>query len=344
MNFRPPVGAAPAVVLAVPEHAGQRCHAQTADVLARKQLRMHLGQHRFGARAHEAIHAGQAGPVEQGVQRDAVPDRAFQIERGEVRKLLRLRHGGVDGDAARRQAVLALHTAGAEIGRALKRQPVGLGRRRVHDPETGKAAVAGHFFRQSRRAVVEHIGRERHLARLVALHQMDAHRLLGEAVRVEQLHAEGRRRLVPQGLFGLETNFLDGVEVDRVQQLRVRNHRRDIRPGGQLAGLFAQCVHAELALGPQACAGQHMGRVQAGKRQQAAGTHEFQQVATRAAQRHRLLLQRVAGWNWPRCGYLRTDRRARDAVKAGGILLGRRRGHMAAVKKWLCHAPVHSRV
>ena len=55
---------------------------------------------------------------------------------------------------------------------------------------------------------------------------------------------------------------------------------------GQMAGLFAQCLHAESALWPQAGAGQYMGRVQTGQCQQAAGTHEFQQVATRAAQRH----------------------------------------------------------
>ena len=76
---------------------------------------------------HEAVGAGDARAVEQGVDRDRVGAglRRLEIDMGEVREFLGLaEHRDVDGEAARREAVLEELADGAEIGGAEEGDPV----------------------------------------------------------------------------------------------------------------------------------------------------------------------------------------------------------------------------
>jgi hypothetical protein len=139
---------------------------------------------------------------------------------------------------------------------------------------------------ERRVAVLEQIGRERHLARLSLVDQIHAHRLLREPMRVEQLHAKRRRRVVPQRLVGPEADLLDGIEIDAVQQIGVRNRRRHVGLCRQAPRRIAQHVETEGTGRPQLGARQHGLRKRAREGQKAAGAEVFQQVATRAAQPH----------------------------------------------------------
>ncbi len=103
MDFGPEVQRAGRLVLAEEEHAGQRRDAQLADVLAHVELRLHVD---LGVRAwldDEAVRAGGAARIEQGVDRQllGVGRRALDPEFGEAGEFLAGVERGIDGQAAR---------------------------------------------------------------------------------------------------------------------------------------------------------------------------------------------------------------------------------------------------
>ncbi len=101
-----------------PEHRGQRRQPQPAHILAQEQRAFHIHDHGLATLHDEAVGAGDAGAIQQGIDRDgiAVALRRFEPEMGEGREFLGLAgFGHVDGNAARGQPVLVQVADGAEI-------------------------------------------------------------------------------------------------------------------------------------------------------------------------------------------------------------------------------------
>ncbi len=121
---------------------------------------------------------------------DGVSDlRLVEPELDEARKLLDARRqGGVDGDAARRRAVLVLLAGGAEVAGTLEGEPVRLLAAAVHDTESGEAEVGGQFAGQLGILVIEAVGRIDELARLTVRQLVDAHAERIVLVDVEEAH------------------------------------------------------------------------------------------------------------------------------------------------------------
>src|SRR3546814_19761208 len=89
------------------------------DRPAQEEVFLHLHYHAFPAGEAEVVGAGDAGPVQQGVDRDRrVGGGRGDVELGEVWKFLRHRNGDVQRDAEGRESVLLQGADGEEVGRA----------------------------------------------------------------------------------------------------------------------------------------------------------------------------------------------------------------------------------
>ncbi len=191
MNLGPPVAAARTVALAIPEHAGRGRDTQPLDIAAEEQDGGDALLHPARALGRlDSVRAGDARPVEQRMDSVALRSRPLDPEIGEGGKFLASVDPGVDGDTPRRQAILVLRARRAEIGRALKGQPVALPVRR-HRPKTGNA--------QRRRVAC--LGCEERRKKgdgtgLSAFDDMDADRVGGVAAEREQADAARQRLIV----------------------------------------------------------------------------------------------------------------------------------------------------
>ena len=256
MHLGTPVDGRAAVVLAVPEHAGERSHAESRHVGAREQLGVDGHDDRLAARCLEAIGAGDARALEQRIDRHAVELLAWfaEPELREARKLLRLRHGGVDRDAARRGAVLAARPAAPEIARALEGEPVDVAVAPVHDAESGESEIVGKLRGKRRVAVNEIAFLVQNRTRLAVCDGVDGDRLAVELVDVEEAHRQ--RVVLEQRAVRPEFDLLNGVEVDRLHHRR-RPRRRGVGLRCPRAREIAQAFVAERLRRPvaQAAAG-----------------------------------------------------------------------------------------
>ena len=188
VDFRTPVGGIAPLILAVPVHAGERRDAQLRDVGPEEEFGAHLHDRAALLCGIELIGAGQAGAVEQRVNRDRrmAGLRLRQPELDETGKLLLgRRRDGIDGNAAGRAAVLIVLSRAAEVACALERQPIGDGLRPVHDAKTRKAEVLRQFFGQAGGAILEILWRIDHPPRRTAGQDIDLHRQRVEFVDVE---------------------------------------------------------------------------------------------------------------------------------------------------------------
>ena len=172
----------PRLVLAEGEHARQRGEADLGDLLAQEEPRRHLHRRLDAGGDHEAIGAGNALGIEQGMdhQRGGVAARPFNPELDEAGEFLAGGGGGVDGEAARREAVVLPLADGAEVARALEHQDLVLVGRPVDremDAKAVEADIAQLVHLEPVLAEVEQgrVERQRPLAR--GLDQVHLHRL-----------------------------------------------------------------------------------------------------------------------------------------------------------------------
>ena len=181
----------------------------------------------------EAQGAGGARAVQQRVdrQRGGVGGRSLDPEGLEARELLagRAAHG-VDGQAARRQAVLLAAAQRAEVAGAQEDdQLVLVGRvvQRVVHAKAGVAEARPNSLRlkrwrpksQARRVVSQH-------TRAALVHFVNLHRQHVAAAEVEELQLEGQALLAPDGLFGPVADVAQAVVVQRLQLGRQGRRRR----------------------------------------------------------------------------------------------------------------------
>ena len=143
MNLRPPVARLALVGLGEPEHRGERCNAKLLDVAPRKDACLDVHDHPLRPAAGEAEGTRRALAVEQRGDHQRV-GLLLEVEFGEARELLRLRGGGVDAEATRRDAILVQLARRAEIGGTEECQPVVVGVALVH-AETREAKVIRQF-------------------------------------------------------------------------------------------------------------------------------------------------------------------------------------------------------
>ena len=206
MHFRPPVDRSGFLVLGIPVHRGQRRHAEALDVLPDEKRLLDLHGHRFAPAHHEAERAGHARAVEQGAHRHGCrfSGRCLKVHVREIREFLRSgRHGRVDGEAARRQAILVEFADGAEVGRAEEGHPViatpvqrralgaNMPRAAFLKAEPGKARALGQLMRG---AVLRHVEIALFiddLARLIGGGHVHAHRLLEKAPQMKECDRPG---------------------------------------------------------------------------------------------------------------------------------------------------------
>jgi hypothetical protein len=134
------VGHAARLVRRATEHAAGRCEAQRRELYAREQAGAHL-HHCLGTRVHdEAVGAGDARPVQQGVNGDNAVQRPLDPEGAKGRKFFH--PARMERDGARRDAVGMAASERAEIAGAQKRDDLVLPSRRVQLTQQLEAAEA----------------------------------------------------------------------------------------------------------------------------------------------------------------------------------------------------------
>src|SRR6185437_11371994 len=230
VDFGPPILATARIVLAVPEHAGERRDPQSLDRISREKIHVHGHNGALGTFGIDPIGAGNAGAIQQRVNGHGVRTlRLAKPEFGKARKFLRPRHRSVDGNAARRRAILVLIAGRAEITCALERKPIGVFAGAVHHPEAGETEVRRQLFVETGPAVIEIRRRIENLARRGAIHDVDADRLLDITIEMEKADREIAGSLRPKAIFRLELDFLIEVETDRLDELGRRRRLGPVR-------------------------------------------------------------------------------------------------------------------
>ena len=194
------------LVLAEEEHAGQRRNAQRGDGWgARGGAHKNAAAHRGGGlRAGldvEAVGARGAWRVEQCVHRDLGGQRVgpHQPELGEAGEFLAPAAHGVDGQPARRQAVLLALAQRAEVARTLEDHQlvlVGAGVQVVVQTKACKAQVAPGLGPQLVLAVVKVRAAVGDVAHALGRHLVDQHRLFLVQPQMEE-HGLVRQLLGP---------------------------------------------------------------------------------------------------------------------------------------------------
>src|SRR5215472_12163314 len=239
VDGRPIVVDVQAIVEVEEEHAGERRKARMGDVAPWIERNLGVEDRRLAGPDGEAIGAGQAFRVEQGVDDDriGVGRRLLDPEALEEGKFLPLRIRRIDREAARRKAVdLALGDS-AKIGCAEKHAHlvviVGSVHRRMQ-PKAGKAEIRIRWRRLDL-AEVEQARRvaDRNGASLDDLEDVDAVRVVEAAV--EELGLEGEALLSPQRAVGQEPNRTIAVVVEVLERVRKLVVRRLVRLLRQVA-------------------------------------------------------------------------------------------------------------
>jgi hypothetical protein len=115
----------------------------------------------------------------------------------------------------------------------------------VHHAKAGKAEVARQRLVQPGLAEVEVVGGVEDLARLAVCDLVQPDRRLEEAPEMEELHRERTAAVLPQRPIRPEPDLLIGVVVDRLQDVRMADHRLLIRLLRERFGLSLQPVEVE---------------------------------------------------------------------------------------------------
>jgi hypothetical protein len=134
---------------------------------------------------------------------------------------------------------------GAEVGGAEKRQPVAV-KIGMHDAEAGEAHVLRELARGVIGRAVEQVGRVDDLARRAALNHENAYGVLLVFPEVEELNGKVLRPIQWDAFLRTKLQLLIGVEVDRIQNVRVRRLRRPVGVGGNHARPVAKSVVGKL--------------------------------------------------------------------------------------------------
>ena len=209
----------------------------------------------FRARTHdEAIGAGDAPRIEQRIDRElgGIGGRAHQPELDERRELLAGGEAGVDREPARRQAVDLSLAERAEIAGAEEHQHLVLvfrGVQRVMHAKSGETGEAHVRLGELVVAVVELVGRVRHLAHVVADHLADMHRAVEMETRMEEHHLERQLLRAPQRVVGAKADVAVLVVVEVEPLLGQCRRRLLVRLRGQRARLALDVVEAEAVRG-----------------------------------------------------------------------------------------------
>ena len=169
----------------------------------------------------------------------------LEPELDEARELLRLGMRGVDGDAARRGAVLIVLAARCgsswRPGRPASRFPCrGRPSRESRRSRGRRAACRPARVRRSR----SQSRRIDDLARLPSDSSLMRTPERIELVDVKHAHRDTARARRPQRAIGAELDRLHGIEVDLVDDRR-RRRRRDVGLGGQRFGARPQRLEGE---------------------------------------------------------------------------------------------------
>jgi hypothetical protein len=174
---------------------------QPLDFLARIERSIHVHHERGRRMDDEAICTRDARRIQQSVDSELAEalGRPLEPECRKDRKLLGSIHAAVDGEAARRDAILHLATHRAEVARTEERDDVANRISVGEQPEAGEAQI----LRQARTvepalAVVEHRGIVGDLARLTVYDLEHADGRFEEQPEVEELRLEAKLLFGPQ--------------------------------------------------------------------------------------------------------------------------------------------------
>ena len=273
VDLRAPVPVHAAVVLADLVHAGARAQAEALDGLARVQRAVDVHQQHLARGDGEAVGAGDAGRVEQAVHhhRVGLRRRAFQPVGDEVGEFLGVAGAGVDRQAARGLAVLALDADRAEIAGAQEGGEIALGVLAGVEAETGEAQVGRQGLAvQAAAPAVEHARVVGDLAGLAVGQFVHAHRRFEEQAQVEELGEELAVAAAPQGVVAVEADRLVLVPVHRRDRRRQGAGARRVGAPGERAGLALERGEVE-GLGRAELARGGTGQGQRGQRQAEGG-------------------------------------------------------------------------
>ena len=155
-----------------------------------------------------------------------------------------MRHGRIDGDAARGEPILVVGTGGAEVGRAHGGEPVGLQVGR-HD---AKAREPGARFQIVRGMAVGNIEQRRgveNFARAAVFDDMHAHRVGRVFAEMEKLARHAPVGFEPQALLGPVADLLVAVVIDLGEDFGRGHGRHDIGTLGELGGAALQFLEGE---------------------------------------------------------------------------------------------------
>ena len=212
----------PVGVLAVEEHAGERRDAELAHLLAQEETALDLDRRLLARADHEAIGAGEARAVEQGVDRQAVGPGggADQPELLEVGELLAPGLRRVDTEPARRQPEPLVLPDRPEVARAEEDDDLVVvvpRLDRIVDAEARIAELLRHPAGEVGLAVVELVGRELDRVRPLRLDDVHPHGPVVVQPRVEELDLEGHPPVTPERLLGAKADLSPLVVADLEQ-------------------------------------------------------------------------------------------------------------------------------
>ena len=222
-------------------HAGQRRDAGQRDLDAREDAGLHVEDGLLARPDGEAKGRGRARAVEQRMdhQRSGAGKRPLQPEGAEQRKFLAGRIGGLDGEAARREAVAEV--LGRRPGNSLRR---GMRRARrrgragsaVGDPEAGEAQVFGRR-RLSAQGVAEReqVGAVGDGSGSPVGHLEQVHARSVQEAAVEGLELDRQPCVPPQGALGIVADVAVLVVAEAAQRPRQGGVGRAVRAGRELA-------------------------------------------------------------------------------------------------------------
>ena len=121
----------------------------------------------------------------------------------------------------------------------------------VHHAKAGEAEIARQLPVQPGLAEAEEVGGVQDLARLAVRDLVQPDRQLGVTPEMEELHRERRAAVLPKRPLRPEADLLKRIVVDRLQDVRVADHRLLVGLLGQTSGLRLQPFEVERLSRPE---------------------------------------------------------------------------------------------
>ena len=239
MNFRTPVPRLVPIVLAIPEHAGQRGQAHALNIPTGIQRGLDVHDNLWPLDAGEAKRAGDTGAIQQGINNKSVALSlaGFQPKFRKAGKFLGNGQSRIDRHPSGRQAILIQLPRATEIRSPEKSHPIGGGSRTLLQTKTGEAQIVREGLPQTAPAKSEVVRTVEDFTGLPLIQHMDLHRVFKIAAEMKELNGKIETAILAQTQFTFIDDLLKRVIVDRFQERLMTGHRLLIGLRGHAAGM-----------------------------------------------------------------------------------------------------------